>query len=171
MRRITTDATHGIIPSWSRNGNWIYFASAVSSRNEIWKIPADGGTAVQVTRNGGLVAFESPDGHSLYYTKADVINGADLWRSQLDGSKERLVLHGVTGRAFGVTPTSIYYLTRESETSAALRRFVLASGKDSKLIGVPGAVYLGLRVSPDEKYVVYSRSLVESNLILVENLR
>lgn len=171
VRRITTDATHGIIPSWSRNGKWIYFASSVSGRNEVWKIPAGGGAAVQVTRSGGLVAFESPDGRSLYYTKVDVTGGADLWRSQLDGSKESRVLQGVINRAFAVTPTSVYYLSHASEASAALRRFVLASGGDSKLIEVPGAVYLGLTVSPDEKYVAYSRNQVESNLILVENLR
>jgi tricorn protease-like protein len=61
-RRLTGDQTHGMIPSWSRDGKWIYFASAVTGRNEIWKIPSDGGNAVQVTRNGGLVAFESRPG-------------------------------------------------------------------------------------------------------------
>lgn len=34
---------------------------------EIWKIPSDGGTQVQVTRNGGMYAVESEDGRDLYY--------------------------------------------------------------------------------------------------------
>ena len=34
-------------------------------------MPAGGGEAVQVTRNGGETAFESPDGKSIYYTKGD----------------------------------------------------------------------------------------------------
>jgi Tol biopolymer transport system component len=53
---------------WSRDGNWVYFVSARSGGSEVWKAPAGGGEAIQVTRNGGLEAFESPDG-KFDYTK------------------------------------------------------------------------------------------------------
>ena len=36
---------------------------------EVWKLPTEGGKEIQVTRNGGETAFESPDGKSIYYTK------------------------------------------------------------------------------------------------------
>ncbi len=32
-------------------------------------MPTEGGKEIQVTRNGGQTAFESPDGKSIYYTK------------------------------------------------------------------------------------------------------
>src|SRR5262249_1201053 len=89
-RRLTADSTNGIIPSWSQDGKWIYFSSQKTGRYEIWKIPSTGGAALQVTHNGGLVAFESPDGMALYFTKTD--GDAKLWRSGLDGSGETEVL-------------------------------------------------------------------------------
>jgi len=56
---------------------WIYFGSKRTGRWETWKVRADGGEVVQVTRNGGQMAFESPDGRFIYYTK-DVFSGGRL---------------------------------------------------------------------------------------------
>ena len=67
---MTTDPANDDIPSYSRDGKWLYFASSRTGRNEIWKMAAEGGAAVQVTKNGGLVAFESTDGKWLYYSKS-----------------------------------------------------------------------------------------------------
>ncbi len=50
-------------PAWSPDGAWIAF----SMRGDIWKVPAAGGTAVQLT-SGPAVHYEpawSPDGHHL----------------------------------------------------------------------------------------------------------
>ena len=50
-------------PAWSPDGRWIAF----SMRGDIWKVPAQGGTAVQMTR-GPAYHFEpawSPDGSHL----------------------------------------------------------------------------------------------------------
>jgi Tol biopolymer transport system component len=56
-------------PHWSRDGRFLYFTSDRSGQWEIWKIPAEGGTAVQITRNGGYVSQASPDGAHVYYSK------------------------------------------------------------------------------------------------------
>ena len=76
------------VPSWSGDGRWIYFASDRARGLQVWKAPADGGPAIQVTRNGGFAAFESPDGRRLYYTKYDA---AGIWTVPVDGGDERLV--------------------------------------------------------------------------------
>lgn len=55
--------------SWSRDGKWIYFQSDRSGQWRIWKVPAEGGSAVQVTQNTGGAAFESVDGKYLYFTQ------------------------------------------------------------------------------------------------------
>ena len=60
-------------PSWSRDGKWVYFTSKRTGRYEVWKVSAEGGKAVPVTRNGGGAAFESPDGKSIYYTERRTI--------------------------------------------------------------------------------------------------
>jgi Tol biopolymer transport system component len=72
-------------PSWSRDGKWIYFASERTGEPQVWKAPVGGGEAVQVTRKGGLVAFESLDGKWLYYIKTHDFTG--LWKAPRDGGK------------------------------------------------------------------------------------
>ena len=67
---MTTDPANDGNPSWSRDGRWIYFDSARTGEQQVWKIPADGGDAIQVTRDGGFAPLESPDGKFIYYTKA-----------------------------------------------------------------------------------------------------
>jgi len=48
-----------------------------------FKVPAEGGAAVQVTRNGGHEAFESPDGKHLYYVTDKRTSG--VWVVPVDG--------------------------------------------------------------------------------------
>ena len=55
------------IPSWSRDGHWIYFGSNRTGREEIWRVPAAGGDALQMTTTGGRAPFESLDGRTLFY--------------------------------------------------------------------------------------------------------
>ena len=55
-RRITPDDTSAKhTPFWSHDGKWIYFRSDRTGRNEIWRVPFAGGTAEEVTRDGGVV--------------------------------------------------------------------------------------------------------------------
>src|SRR5438045_3696193 len=61
-RRLTTEASEDIVPSFSHDGNWIYFCSNRSGGQQIWKQPAAGGQAVQITQQGGFDNVESPDG-------------------------------------------------------------------------------------------------------------
>jgi len=77
-RRMTSDPSEEIVPTWSRDGKWIYFASNRTFAYEMWKMPAVGGPAVQVTHKGGFHGLESPDGRFLYYAKSPNLPG--LWR-------------------------------------------------------------------------------------------
>ena len=66
---MTTHPANDGNPSWSRDGRWIYFDSARTGEQQVWKIPEAGGDAIQVTRDGGFAPLESPDGKFIYYTK------------------------------------------------------------------------------------------------------
>ena len=83
---MTTSESEDVVPSWSRDGKWIYFASDRGGSFEIWKVPAASGEststpAMQVTRSGGFNGVESLDGKYLYFNK-DRDNPA-LWRLNL----------------------------------------------------------------------------------------
>src|SRR3954466_815858 len=64
--RLTKSETNEFRPSWSHDGKWIYYCQTRTGHVQVWKIPASGGAEVQVTTNGGGVAFESVDGEDLY---------------------------------------------------------------------------------------------------------
>ena len=52
-RQLTTGGRDAM-PTWAADGQWIYFHSDRSGSRQIWKIPAAGGNAIQVTRGGGI---------------------------------------------------------------------------------------------------------------------
>ncbi len=75
---------------------------------EVWKVSAEGGKAVRVTRNGGGTAFESSDGKSVYYIKGGYSGG--LWKMPVSGGEESKVLPSVFNRAFSLVNDGIYFI-------------------------------------------------------------
>jgi hypothetical protein len=106
--RLTTDSADDIAPSWSRDGKWVYFPSKRTSRYEVWKVPAGGGEAVQVSRNGGGPALESSDGKSVYYTKGAF--WGSLWKMPVSGGEESQVLPSVAWDTFSFVSDGIYFI-------------------------------------------------------------
>src|SRR5262249_54511324 len=87
--RLTTDPGNEIRPAWSHDGKWIYYGfSSAGHDQEIWKIPASGGQAVQVSRTG-YQARETPDGKWLY-----VLTPSSILRMRPDGTGEEKVVNG-----------------------------------------------------------------------------
>jgi Tol biopolymer transport system component len=103
-------------PSFSRDGRWIYFNSNRTGDFQIWKIPATGGSAVQVTHNGGYISFESPDGAYLYYTQT-LAAASPLWRVPTSGGLPEHIVDGVIWRNFVVLERGVYYIEQVSGTT------------------------------------------------------
>jgi hypothetical protein len=87
----------------------------------------------------------------------------------VDGAGETEVLSGVAHRGFVIAADRIYYMSQEPDGSTCIRRFMLATGVDSPIVSVSGPVFVGLSLSPDGKYLVYSQLRVAMNLMLVED--
>ena len=71
MRQLTKRSGDDARPAWSADGRSIYFSSDRGGRNEIWRMPAEGGDAVQITRQGGMAVLAAADGQRLYYRRSD----------------------------------------------------------------------------------------------------
>ena len=157
------------IPSWSADGNWVYF-TRLGSHPQIWKAPAGGGEALQVTRHGGFVAFESRDGKSLYYTKHDETDVGPLWKMPASGGEEALVFPSVFGRNFAVVNGGLYFIELDAK-QASIRFLAFATGKVRTIAPIPSYEYgEGMCVSPDERSILLSRlDTMSSGLMLVEN--
>jgi dipeptidyl aminopeptidase/acylaminoacyl peptidase len=163
---MTNHPANDMLPSWSRDGRWIYFDSDRSGRNEIWKIPAGGGQAVQVTRSGGVAALESPDGN-IYYLKGS--GRSALFKIPVGGGEEKQVLPAVTNwNYFGVTAKGVYF----KPDGSTIQFLDTATGKVSTLATLDKPAGGGMCVSPDDAYVVFGQ--VDRNttdLMLVEGFR
>ncbi len=134
-RRLTTSPAEDAIASWSRDGKSIYFASDRSGDWQVWKMPAEGGSAVPVTRRGGYVAFESPDRHSLYYSKGR--GQTSLWRVPVDGGEEQQVLESVYWLSFAVVPDGIFFVPGGGGTQS-IRFFSFRIGASTDAARIEG---------------------------------
>ena len=86
LHRITHHPAEEFEPRWSRDGKTIYFGSNRTGRSEVWKMPTAGGEPVQITKQGGSTATESPDARYLYYSKYDA-SPAAIWRVPVNGGQ------------------------------------------------------------------------------------
>ena len=172
VRRLAEEKSDSFIPSWSRDGKWIYYASTGTGHHEIWKRPAQGGPAIQLTHNGGYVAFESRDGQSLYYSKMDAQFRWSLWVLPVGGGEEKQVLKSVFWRDFAPVDDGIYYMPETAaDGSTSVRFHGFATGQDTEIAAIKNP-YSGLTVSPDRKTILFSVGVrTGSNIMVVDNFR
>jgi eukaryotic-like serine/threonine-protein kinase len=161
-RRVTTDPSEDVVPSWSRDGKWIYFASNRTGAFQVWRAKPDGRDKEQVTRLGGFAAFESPDGKYVYYAKGRDAEG--LWRKRLPDGPEEPVLARLKRGFWGywaVTNDGIYFVDRlERRQPLAIFFYRFETRAVSKLwtFERPGAITdSAFAVSPDGKYILFTQ--------------
>ena len=169
--RLTASGSVDAVPAWSPDGRWIYFSSNRSGRQNIWKVPASGGVASQVTLNEGFECTFSPDGQFLYYTKHNGKPG--LWRLSLVSDDDRPVpgLDGLNTRSWQGTAKGIYFVL--AGTPPVLRFFDFATQKTNLIRILPAqpvGTYRGLSVSPDGQSILYAQKEdSRANVMLVKN--
>jgi len=174
------DSADGFVPNWSRDGRWIYFCSNRSGNQQIWKMPAEGGQAVQITRNGGFESSEATDGKILYYSKLHSPSGSTyLWKIPVQGGEETLLFdRSIYPRYWAVTDRGIYFVRSDWywSRSPAIEFLNFATGQVTLVASLqkpPVGLYLpGLTISPDGQSILCA--LLErdsSDIMLVENFR
>jgi len=82
----TRPIVEGLVPSFSRDGKWIYFASDRTGDWQVWKTSVRDGSEVQVTHKGGFAALESTDGY-VYYSKSRY-SQPEICRVGIEGEEE-----------------------------------------------------------------------------------
>jgi len=178
LRRVTTEPAMDGVPTWSRDGQWIYFVSTrAGATPDIWRIAPNGGEPVQVTRNGGFQPQQSSDGQYLFYLDrhpggAAIV--ARLMRVPLAGGQEEPILEQVRPFLWSVTDAGIVFVTRESELDAIdMYRF---SDRRVARVGrlgfrIPG-IYTHMAVSRDGRWALATKiERYDSDLMRIDNFR
>jgi Tol biopolymer transport system component len=175
-RRLTSDPKDDITPCVSHDGKWIYFTSIRSGVWEVWRIPAEGGDAVQVTHQGGAIPFESADGKVVYYQKT--LGDSEVWKVPVAGGEETRVLGPAGKFQFAVVADGIYFIEPGPPGFGGwikgnqLKFFSFAKGTAEKVFDIKYWPQIGLSVAPDGRYVLFSQmDPFVQDLMLVENFR
>jgi Tol biopolymer transport system component len=157
--RLTDDPAVDVWPRWSRDGQWIYFTSYRSGSWQLWKVPALGGPALQVTRDGGLRAAESIDGRFLYFSK----DPPAIWSRPTSGGDATRILELPSRTDWGgewiVADSGIYFENVEAVPRPAVDFFSFATRQTQRV-----AVFAGDRetgdgfvISPDRRWLLYAK--------------
>ena len=158
VQRIDNDDSLKRNPLGSADGRFIYFLSSRSGSEQIWKMPAGGGPAMQVTRNGATEAVESADGAALYVLRSNQVSG--IWKIPLGGGAETLIHPGLrSGWTLG--PKGLYGIGRSDkpEYRAAIHHFDATFQKSAiaaYLEKVNGDTGYQMHVSADGKRMLFT---------------
>ena len=159
------------VPSWSRDGRWVYYSAEREGKVGIWRMPATGGVEERIA---GLDASwgrarESEDGKTLL-----VVGGpqpSPLLALPLAGGPARKLLDRMCARGFEVVAGGVFYGACGRGPDVQLHRLDLATGQDS-VVATLEKYRSELAVSPDGKTVLYtSETRSGSDLMLVEGFR
>jgi Tol biopolymer transport system component len=175
LRRLTRSPAFDSVPSWSRDGKWIYFSSTRTGRSEIWRVPVEGGAEEQVTRDGGYFARDSFDGRTLYFKRG--ARGDPLVARDTASGAERTIVNCVPAFGYDVGPEGVYHFdceyARDAPTYRALRHWDARTGEDREvaLLQTGRWAALGLAVSPDGQSVLFVRVNPSFSVMMIENFR
>jgi Tol biopolymer transport system component len=176
LHSITSGDYENIVPSWSRDGKAVYFASNRTGQYQVWRHELLSGRETQLTRSGGLASFESADGKTLYFSR---FSGGGIWTVPSKGGEEKQItnaLHRGYWGHFAVTDTGLYFVDSDAESGPAVMYYDFQAHRLSKVISlqkgytaVPGDA--GLTASADGRTVLYVQGTGKTSIVLAENLQ
>jgi Tol biopolymer transport system component len=174
-RPLVQDSFSNNVPSWSHDGGWIYFASNRESNAwQVWKIRKSGGPPVQVTKQGGFAAMESPDGEYLYYAKDNNDHPA-IWRVPVAGGNETPVFPGIRPldwAAWTLVENGILFVDSGTNGSPTVNLYNFSDRSVKQLAVLDKEPPFWVTASKDGKVVIFDHpGQEESHVMLMENFR
>lgn len=167
----TIPGADNLVPSWSRDGQWIYFTSKERGTPfQLWKVPITGGPPVQITKTGGLAAVESADGRFLYYVKYEL---GGIWRMPLSGGDEVCVFDQLASNdrfSWSLAAHGIYFLSDSGPHKTTVNYLEFDNKKILPVVNLDKPTGWGLSISPDGKSLFYVEvEFDESTIMVVKN--
>lgn len=138
----------------------------------MWKTPLEGGSIMQLTRNGGREAFESFDAKFVFYYIDNARTG--IWRVPVAGGAESRVLERAAQGHWALSAQGLYFLDpAPGGRSTNIQFFNFANEQITTVLSMDRELIVkgpGFAVSPDNRwFLCASLDQSGSDLMLVEN--
>jgi Tol biopolymer transport system component/DNA-binding winged helix-turn-helix (wHTH) protein len=175
LHALTSGNYANVVPSWSRDGKGVYFASNRTGDFQVWRRELSSGKETQITRHGGFAAFESYDAKTLYYSKFE---RGGIWKVPAGGGQEERVtdsLHMGYWGHFAVTDNGLYLVDSDAKGGPAIMYYDFQTGRLSPIMTFkqsPSPGFPNLAASRDGRTLFYAQVEFENNMIsMVENFQ
>ena len=175
MRPITAGPYRNVVPSWSRDGKSIYYASNRSGSMQVWRHSLENATEEQLTQHGGFDPMESFDGQTVYFSK---FNEAGIWSMASRGGTESLVVADKPQASYwgywAVTKAGLYFLDVEAEPKSAIEFYDFATRRISPVLTVDKQLGRGqpsFSASMDGKTIYFAQMDQQSAIKMIELAR
>jgi Tol biopolymer transport system component/DNA-binding winged helix-turn-helix (wHTH) protein len=173
QRQLTNGAGGEQNPQFSPDGRWLVYRTALG-RPTVWKIPAGGGEAVQLTSRTSYGPVVSPDGKLVAYAYLDDEGASRLAVAPLAGGEpvKTFALPATYERPLRWTPDgrAVAYLDAANGVSNILAQ-PLDGATPLPLTAFTADRLLGFVWSPDGKQLALSRGTTRSDVVLIKYLR
>jgi Tol biopolymer transport system component/DNA-binding winged helix-turn-helix (wHTH) protein len=172
LHSIVSGPYDNVVPSWSRDGKSIYFASTRTGTWQVWKHLLEGGAELQLTKRGGFDSFESYDGQTVYFSK---YYQAGIWSLPESGGTESLVVAGKPQVGYwghwAITKTGLYLLNMDAEPRPSIEFYNFASRHTSHALTFdkqPDLLEPSLSATADGKTIYYTQYDRQSVIKMME---
>ncbi|HEX7333361.1 MAG TPA: winged helix-turn-helix domain-containing protein [Pyrinomonadaceae bacterium] len=162
---------------WSPDGKWIVYAAiqAAEVKPTIWKVSAEGGAPVQVTKKYSRVPTVSPDGKLIacyYWDEPDSKMKVAIF--SIDGGEPIKVLETTYPKhhwslQWAPDGRGLLYV-QTLPGSASIWRLPLSNEAPEKVLQVPGQI-IDFTWSRDGKQFVYTRAVSNKDLVSITGFR
>jgi len=178
---ITKDAGDQVRPTWSGDGQRIYFVWRRGSDNDLWRTSGPNRPHERVTFGGSETrGWESANGLEVFYQRRRA--DSPLYLQPLSGGAPRAVIPCVTYSWFSVVPQGVYYVPCQPHGSGnrdmPVRVLNLVTGEDRQVAALdvrfpaPSLSVGSFAVSPDGQMILYGGLVSHgADLMLIENFR
>jgi Tol biopolymer transport system component/DNA-binding winged helix-turn-helix (wHTH) protein len=174
-RKLTTNVPTIERPYWSRDGAWIYFTSSKNGGRRIYRCPASGGDATPISPQSAIDATnpEESFGNTLYFASRTV--NTPILQMSLDRSPDQATtaypVEGMPPVAYSgtwaVARNGIYFVPASSGND--LQFYDFATKRTKTLFSIQDHFSSGLSLSPDGRYLLFSKTEQENAEIVVVN--
>jgi dipeptidyl aminopeptidase/acylaminoacyl peptidase len=178
-RRLTNSEIDEKDPSWSRDGQSIFYVALVDGQETIRRLPAAGGESVLVVSAGGREPVQSADGQRLYFVRNGGLFAGALTAPDppllADGSLVRLGKELKIGGHSQLDPTAVTIPADTADAAMALDQLDLSTGRIERVVQLDAATAsaaTGIAISPAKRYlsVVFDQGSI-GELTTVEGWR